>query len=373
MNKILIVGQTPPPFHGQAIAIQEILNACKEFKEVRNVRMSFSHKISDIGKFQIKKILELFTVVGKIWWYKIYWGCNIIYFPPTGGVSKIPLYRDFFVLITTRFLFKKTIFHFHAGGINEIYDRLNLFEKKMFCLAYKYPDISVIMSREGIKDTESVCSKKIKIIPYGLKDSFENVSKLHHYNIRKNNKKITILFVGIVRKTKGVKVLLEAVSVLVNSGLCITLNIIGGLESEDFDIELRKFIADNSLEEVVNLLGIKIGTEKDFMFRQADIFCFPTFYECENFPNVLMEAMMYSLPIVTTEWRGNCTLVQNNVNGFLCPIQSVSHVADSLRLLIKDQDLRYSMGSNGRKKYEEEYRIEIFSQNIINLFEEIDI
>ena len=37
--------------------------------------------------------------------------------------------------------------------------------------------------------------------------------------------------------------------------------------------------------------------------RDADLFCFPTFYQNENQPVNLIEAMAFGLPVVTTRWR----------------------------------------------------------------------
>ena len=37
--------------------------------------------------------------------------------------------------------------------------------------------------------------------------------------------------------------------------------------------------------------------------RDADLFCFPTYYLAENQPGNLIEAMAFGLPIVTTRWR----------------------------------------------------------------------
>jgi len=59
-SKILVVGQTPPPYGGQAIIIEQILNFHYNDISFIHVRMNFSSDMNDIGKVQIKKFFELF-------------------------------------------------------------------------------------------------------------------------------------------------------------------------------------------------------------------------------------------------------------------------------------------------------------------------
>ena len=46
-----------------------------------------------------------------------------------------------------------------------------------------------------------------------------------------------------------------------------------------------------------------LGDQKEQALREADLFCFPTYYQNENQPVNLIEAMAYGLPILTTRWR----------------------------------------------------------------------
>lgn len=368
MRKILVVGQTPPPFHGQAIMIEQMLNACVHLTEIKHVRMSFSQTIKEVGKFKTKKIIELIKIIFQIWYFRIYHNCEILYYPPTGGNNKVPLYRDFLVLISTRFLFKDIIFHFHASGLSDIYIRLNKIERYLFRKTYFYPTLSIIMTEKGLSDPKSIHSKQIKIIPNGLSD----LVKKNNIEMQKNiNNPTSILFVGILKESKGVKILVEAVRTLAYMGINFQVNFIGEFESQDFKKEMDSFILDNRLNSFINFLGAKVGEEKESFFYESDIFCFPTFYECENFPNVLIEAMMYSLPIVTSNWRGISSIVKDKYNGYLCPIKTPQEIAEALAILLRDRNLRINMGKNGRYLYEQYYTSEIFAKNITDTFRDI--
>lgn len=81
----------------------------------------------------------------------------------------------------------------------------------------------------------------------------------------------------------------------------------------------------------------------------------------EAFGNTLNEAMAWELPIIvenTPHWdNGQLEQVKNDVNGFV--VQSVGGLMAALKKLVEDKAERVRLGSNGRKRVENN-----FSQNI---------
>ena len=82
--------------------------------------------------------------------------------------------------------------------------------------------------------------------------------------------------------------------------------------------------------------GIKDGT----IYSHTDIFCFPTFYENEGMPLVILEAMMMELPIISTKWRGIPNVIDDNENGLLVPIKDSQKLSEAIERLIKSKELR---------------------------------
>lgn len=367
MKDILIVGQTPPPYGGQAIMIEEIRKFCIPFKEIRHVRMAFSEDMDSIGKFKWSKIYELFRIVFSIWSIVFKSRPSILYYPPTGGISKVPFYRDVFILLFSRFLFQKTIFHFHAGGMDELYKSLTSFERFFFKIVYSYPDVSIILTNKGQEDAKTVKSKLIKVIPYGINDFLKD-SPQENDSIVTEGDSIKILFVGIVRESKGIMVLLESCKILKEKGYCFRVDIMGKIESDTFQKKIDNFIDAHQLNDVICFLGVKTGAEKYGIYKKSNIFCFPTFFECETFGVVNLEAMMFSLPIVATQWRGLSEVVREGENGMLCPIKNAEAIANALMFLINNPQKRIDMGRKGRELFEQNYTLEIFKKNIIETF-----
>ncbi len=80
-------------------------------------------------------------------------------------------------------------------------------------------------------------------------------------------------------------------------------------------------------------------------FRNSDIFVSSSRWE--PFGIVILEAMALGLPVVATETDGARDLIVNEVNGFIVPIESVEPLANSLKELIQNPELRTKMGREG--------------------------
>ena len=130
-TKVLVVGQTPPPFHGQAFMIERLVKSELANVQLIHVRMNFSSHVNEVGRFRISKVLHMFGLIARIIYHRFADGVRVLYFPPAGS-NRVPMYRDIVTLICTRWLFDKTVFHFHAAGISEMYDRLPFWQRWLF-------------------------------------------------------------------------------------------------------------------------------------------------------------------------------------------------------------------------------------------------
>lgn len=90
------------------------------------------------------------------------------------------------------------------------------------------------------------------------------------------------------------------------------------------------------MADMVQYLGFVSGDQKNQLLRDADLFCFPTYYENENQPVNLIEAMAFGLPILTTRWRSLPELFPANYPG-LVNVRSPEQIADGLLTLMTDE------------------------------------
>ena len=119
----------------------------------------------------------------------------------------------------------------------------------------------------------------------------------------------------------------------------------------------------------MEVVGSKFDTEKEKIYLESEIFVFPTQYDVWGL--VLLEAMRAGLPVISTYVGAIPEIVDDGITGFLVEKQNPVALAEKMEILIKDKDLRDKMGQAGRKKFLEKYTLDIFEQNLKNVFDEV--
>ena len=356
MNKILVVGQTPPPYHGQALAIERILKGEYRHAKLFHARMGFAKDNDDLGTVRVGKITHLLGLLLQIAWMRITKNIKVLYYPPSGP-KKIAVYRDIVILCLTRWMFAKTIFHFHAGGISELYPRLNPIARFFFRRAFYRCDLALVLSNNLPPDHLCVKAKKTLVLPLGVQDMFNE--HLHKPSV---NVLPHILFVAVLHRSKGVFDLLQACHILKMKGFEFAVDIVGMFPDKEIEAACKTFIQQQDMMSNVVFHGVLKGTEIAKVYANADLFCFPTYYESEALPQVVIEAMQFSLPVVATAWRGVVDQVEEGHSGFLTPSHDINALAERLGQLLADPALRAQMGRVGRTLYLKKYTLDVFYQ-----------
>ena len=261
-------------------------------------------------------------------------------------------------------MFKKTIFHFHASGLSEHLKKHNRLFQYVFRRCFFDPDVAIRLSESCPNEGLAIRAKQHIIIPNGLPD--EALNKVNH----STKDILNILFIGLLEETKGELDLCTAVKRLKEQGVECKVRIAGEFKNPTYKERFFHTIAANNLEKNIEYLGVIRGESKRSAFRNSDVFCFPSYFHSESFPLVLIEAMSYGLPIVTTKWRGIPDMIQEGYNGFLVEINNPDQIANKLKLLT-NVDLRQNIGSNARQMFEERYDIKCHLSLVEDVFNKI--
>ena len=97
---------------------------------------------------------------------------------------------------------------------------------------------------------------------------------------------------------------------------------------------------------------------------------FPSFYR-EGLPKSVIEASAVGLPVITTDSVGCRDTVDEGVNGFIVPPHRPDMIADRLRRLVNDEDLRRRMGRASRLKAEKEYDVRDVVATHLGVYDEV--
>jgi glycosyltransferase involved in cell wall biosynthesis len=365
MNKksILFILHLPPPVHGAAIAGKYIAesNAIKSNFETTFINLSTSASLADVGKGGFQKILSLLRLQAKILNTLLKGNYNLCYLTLTA--SGFGFYKDFSVVLLLKLFRKKIIYHFHNKGVSS---------NKGFLTGILYricfsKTKSILLSKQLVYDIEKYVSpENIFICPNGI-PSTELRSVSEHIN--GNDSSCNFLFLSNMLQEKGVFILLEACSILKQKNSSFTCHFAGpwaDITEKSFNEKVQQLNIDSCIIHH----GKKYGLEKERLLADADVFVFPTYYHNECFPLVLLEAMQFSLPVISTFEGGIRDIVTDGETGFLVPQKNAHQLALKMEELILDKERRTKMGAKGFEKYKNNFTIEHFENKLVTILNE---
>ncbi len=181
---------------------------------------------------------------------------------------------------------------------------------------------------------------KVRYIPYFIKDSW----KFHPIKKSKYN----LLFVGRFSESKGINVLIKAVSIIKQSIPRVKLLVIG--QGENF-IELNKSVKSLSLKDNVLFLG-QISNDKLMPFyHKANVFIMPSIL-VEQFGIGGIESLACGTPVVGSNIGGIPEWCIPGRTGFLAEPGDEKSLAENIISILIDQNLSKSLAENGRKLFQ---------------------
>ncbi len=175
----------------------------------------------------------------------------------------------------------------------------------------------------------------------------------------------TLLFAGKLRYYKGLDTLLHALVGLPD----VHLNVVGDGPMRGSWMALAHELG---IANRVHFGGEVAEESLPAQYHQAHIFVLPANARAEAFGTVLLEAMASGLPCVTTEvGTGTSWVVQDGVTGRVVPPQDPAALANALRVLFADADLRERMGRAGRARVLAEFDQAKMVERVLGVYEEV--
>lgn len=368
MNKekrILFILHFPPPVHGSSMVGKFIKDSSiiNEYFVSRYIDMGTSKNIDEIGKRSFIKIFRYLRVVFKVVKELLIFRPRLCYLAISakGGA----FYKDAVVALFVRLLGIEVVYHFHNKGVKDNQDKL--LDNRLYRLVFRKCRV-ILLSEHLYYDIQKyVLPERVSYCPNGIpEEKVLSEPKVIDDNLRS----VQILFLSNLIESKGVFILLQACHILKQRGLNFYCTFVGGegnLNEKQFDSKTLEL----DLQNYVNYVGKKYGEEKRKILAGTNIFAFPTYYHYECFPLVLLEAMQFSLPIVSTYEGGIPDIVIEGETGFLVPQKDVKILADKLEMLIINPEIRIKMGEAARLKYEKEFTLSIFESRLKSILDNI--
>ena len=382
--KLLVFAHTPPPHHGQSYMVQLMMDgfggdrrrrlrakangqAGRDFGiECYHVNTRLSKKLEDIGDLRLGKFILLLGYCLQAIWCRFRYGVQNFYYIPAPG-KRSALYRDWVVMLICRPFFRRVILHWHAAGLAKWLEMV--VTMRFRALTYrlmKQVDLSVVLSKYNRADAEKLFSQRVRVVSNGIPDPCPGFAEevlprrqarlaareklwsgqsLERADLRLTGddpQQVRVLYLAHCTREKGLFDTLEGVA-LANQRLrqrqapvSLRLQVTGGFVTAEEKAEFEGRLAQPGMADMVQYLGFVSGEQKNQLLREADLFCFPTYYENENQPVNLIEAMAFGLPILTTRWRSLPELFPAHYPG-LVNIRSPEQIADGLLAVMNSE------------------------------------
>ncbi|MBI2617132.1 glycosyltransferase [Candidatus Gottesmanbacteria bacterium] len=240
---------------------------------------------------------------------------------------------------------------------------INLFGKTMFSQAQAF--IAATVQEE--KEYEVFGVNKIYRIQNGINlHEFKSLPKSGNFRSRFNitQKEKVISFLGRITHLKGLGLLLESfreVCKRIPSHLIIAGSDDGYLS---FLKEQRERLR---LTKSVHFPGVLAGEQKKELYRDTDIFVYPS--PKEGFSLAILEAGASGLPLIVTK---GCKFpeVESHRAGMVIPTNG-KQLVHSLSYLLQHDILRKTMGENAKRLIWKNYSVEAMSEKLIHVYETI--
>lgn len=191
-------------------------------------------------------------------------------------------------------------------------------------------------------------------------------SNNYRYAIRKkleiDDDNFIFLFVGRIKKEKGIIELVEAFKNICKKYEKLTLLILGPDEEKLKNEILSSF---SMHKELIRFVDFTDSPEK--YMAASDVFVLPSYRE--GFGSVIIEAASCELPSIGSNIYGLNDAIEDDVTGLLVPVRSVKSLEIAMIKLIKNNKLLNDMGRNARLRATSHFSQEIITLEILKLYE----
>jgi glycosyltransferase involved in cell wall biosynthesis len=166
--------------------------------------------------------------------------------------------------------------------------------------------------------------KNLHVIP-NFK-SFPETIKL----IKGENSIFKFVFVGRISTSKGIKEILEAINILIQSDNAFEIDFYGPIE-EHFDLDTYK-------SKYRGFLDFQNDPEIAYSkLSEYDCMLFPTYWKGEGFPGVIIDAFVAGLPVIATDWNMNTEIIEDGVDGFIIEPKSSRALVEKMEYVMQNR------------------------------------
>jgi len=200
-------------------------------------------------------------------------------------------------------------------------------------------------------------SAPIFVVPNAVSESLD----MRPEDMPATSPKKTLLFLSRIHEKKGIDLLIQAWNEIRPTDWSL---LIVGSGEPNYVERLRKYCISNHVPDVEFRSHLE-GVAREVAFRQASVFILPTY--SENFGNVVAEALIRGVPVITTTgtpWR---EIIDKQCGWYVNP--TVAEVKGAILNAVNTDSLTLrQMGERGRVHVKANYTLPAVRAGLLNMY-----
>jgi len=359
---VLIIGPTPPPYHGVAVATNYLLEASKVGPLLLlHLDISDRRGISHVDKPDLVDVLQFLRQ-----WLALAWTLSVrrpqvVYL--SISQSTIGFARDALFMTLARLFRRRIVVHLHGGNMATWYRQRSAAIRSLVRFVLSWSTRFIVLAERFREPLSSILpADRIVVVENGIAWSDTVRGGPAAAGARRR-----VLTLSTLSREKGTLLLLEAVARLVPRRRDIEFAIAGPWLRDADRAEASELVRRHGLEDYVQFPGQVEGAAKQKLFASADLFVFPGIQQ-EGQPLVVLEAMAAGLPVVFADRGCLRETVGRGEAGIEFQVNDPQHLASQIEWLLERPAEILRLGTAGRRRFEERYCEQRFVANMTRIF-----
>lgn len=208
---------------------------------------------------------------------------------------------------------------------------------------------------------------KCVVIPFGISAGWLNPTpetERRAGEIRLEHGPKIAFFLGRLIYYKGVDYLIRAMQGVDGKA------IIAG--EGELGPELKALAKDLGIEHKIEFVGALTNDELAAYYHACDVFILPSVEASEAFGLVQLEAHACSKPVISTNLPTGVPFVnKDGVSGIVVPPKDVTALAEAIKKLFDDDELRLKLGRQAKERFERDFTIEAMIKKTMEIYREV--
>ena len=360
---ILLIGPTPPPFHGVAVAVQALLHSrLAERFEICHLDLADKRGIQYVNKPDMHDVLLFCRQWGRLMGRLFCLRPQLTYL--VLSQSTIGFLRDSLLFWPAYMCGSHVVVHLHGGNFGSWYaSRTWLTKAYVRTVLNRITRMIVLGDSLKAQFDGLIDNNRITVVPNGIE--WQESGSIARAG--SDNRRHRILHLSTLSHLKGVLVLIESIPLVVRYRKDVEFVLAGPWSHAEDKRCADQFIAQEDIGEYIRFTGQVEAEEKRALFGSADIFVFPGVQQ-EGQPLVVIEAMAAGLPIVFTNRGCLRDTVVDGKAGLEVPMNDPPTLAERILWLLDHPAAREEMGAQARQRYESLYTKDRHIQQMVEVF-----